>query len=900
MNFYFLLSNFSKMFSILIALILATGCQSEMISNYINNHSSLFPIDKKTTTKAENLNTFDHLSRQYVYNGGNSPDGGNEAFFNGIGFPSTADGIIVGAVRVELPMVEEFNIRFTMPVPQGTALNWPDKTEFAIEDYDGRFVLAQTESVSLYGNDEPNVVELIALVHRDPNSQPGQMATYLVKKIPEIDLPENNINLLKSAINTIRQDSTVKFQTTDVFGHVYEYAIGNLNETPKKVWASGPYINRVEVAGIMKNLNAPEGPPNGALENMHGIKVLLTAQVDRPYSLKVDVRIHNGLTDKSNTDLYYKDITVLIPNDSASYSLTPKIKDPYWQDTQLTGDHTLTKIVKPHGGGLHYFPERRQIVRSMILTQLGNTSEARAWFNLDGLGVIRDGYNDNNQRYYSWQSIPGIFSAGGVLPTLPNNAPLNSLCQDQASDFEHYKQWMENGWGSPDVGNSQYDYYFLAPVMGAFHIHAFDKNGSATGGEEVLPHEGIGTATEGCKAWFYMADLKHHARIGRQNYWAKRDGTLPRVDEIKVVDETGLITHETTGYLTHVGVSAKTELMNIDKPNHPFNFKDAPTFQADYVDANSLIPDYKDLLDSFKPADFQHMIRDFYYLPMLIILTNNPLYKDSLDMLSNKFEFYFNEHPIHVNSANSAYVLNDGSSALSYSTLTPNNGRRFARGFWGGYALNEAHRFATHDTTWRRSNLDWYSFVNKLLDLTIMCSGFFQRINPPHQQPVIGFETMAFAQFYEHTFIRLFARSAYEVHFRGSGLEDEISKMSDNIASLSYAYLSPVTINPATGEQTDKFVVALDEDSPPICSQHIGSNPGWPNRYHTVGFVDAGIHLDDQAFWDQILIEKGLVPGDECLILLPHMLSKWVNSSDLDSLQIDSRALGMLQAHCGS
>ena len=78
----------------------------------------------------------------------------------------------VAVFELGAPSVNEFTLRGTVPVPKGTFPRSDGKIPFAVKDFDGTLVPAQVERVSSYPRyaDGADVVEVLARVHRDPNT----------------------------------------------------------------------------------------------------------------------------------------------------------------------------------------------------------------------------------------------------------------------------------------------------------------------------------------------------------------------------------------------------------------------------------------------------------------------------------------------------------------------------------------------------------------------------------------------------------------------------------------------------------------------------------------------------------------------------------------------------------
>lgn len=628
-------------------------------------------------------------------------------------------GTPMAEVEVELPNLDNFVLRATMPVPPGT---WPvANSPAAVVDYDGTVVPAQVETVSRYADDSlgADVIEVLARVRRDPALTPGTRTTYQVQFQPHSqpaypstaaisDLTAGPTTIPSSLQGFFSNPANLRIAAKDVFGHSYETR--PLLGANAKLYRYGDVMTQVRTYDVMQPVSPVSGA-TGTLDHFFGVHAYMGVQKNEDILL-LDVRFNSGpdnndgvaTDDDPMGDIYFQDIEVQVPS---GWVVLQDGVDPFFGTPYSAGGGVRYPIVKPTGDGtVHLFREQRAMHRRLAIAPAGQATRAQELLNGGGLGFITPA-TFAGEDLISWEhtDLARYFPQAHYLPSLAHMG-LANVRSTLTAEFQELRGHIESG-------STESAYPILVGNLGWAHPYGVEYGGM-TGGAEIHLYQGVRTlAGRSLDGYRRLQDL-HRMYVDRgQPVLFNLEGEPTRVDDWVQTAPAG---H------TYVPFYFFNSVQNTG--TNQMGYDSAPTFQTDYVASNTLKPTYETQMRAFQPVDTQHLVRYTRAPKVLAWVGNDALSKDDLLMAAENFNLEFHEH------YNSFYkhVQGTGLYARQVEVATyPGRGFTIGRGQGWGIDVNNAAFALSRDDAWRVDRRDWYGQIAEVVsEGQADCNGMIQ------------------------------------------------------------------------------------------------------------------------------------------------------------------------------
>jgi hypothetical protein len=632
-------------------------------------------------------------------------------------------GAIVGAFELAVPGSTVFTLRGTLPVPPGT---WPSEdgqVPFTILDYDGSAVNAQVETVSRYAVDAEgaDVVEILARVHRDPAVAAGTRVRYNVSFAPHADSagPSSpgveelsaGVTDVPSVISSfLTESANLVISATDVFGN--DYTTRPLDGDNATLLRHGDVMTQLRTYDTMLP-STPDAGPTGTLPHLFGVHSYMSVMKDEEVIL-FDLRFNNGAdgndlstsVDDPLSKLYFEKIEIQIPD---GWVLLQDAVDPFFGDPSTSGGTTTYPIVKRIGDGtMHLMPSQGQFHRRLVIAPSDRQFVAQGYLDQGGLAFCVDDTDlETGLPLLSWWNhlTPSYAPQRHRLPSLEHMG-LDGLRTTLTNEFDELRGHLVNG---TDTGGN---YPVEVGTLGWAHPYGVGYGGM-TGGAEIHLYSGIRTAAsasvEGYKrlsdnlrmAMDRMPVALYHAngRPSRLNDW---------------------VIHEPAySYVPFFYFNGKQ-----NSGADAFGYDDAPDFQVNHVEANNLVPEYKEALEDFQAHDRNHITRVSRLQKALTWLGNDALAKDEILMTAENFHLEYHQH------YNSFYQSAQGTSLLASTfdvIALPGRGFHIGRGEGWGFDITTAAYSTSHDADYRDYTRTWLELVVETInDGQADCSGIIE------------------------------------------------------------------------------------------------------------------------------------------------------------------------------
>jgi hypothetical protein len=742
--------------------------------------------------------------------------------------------------------ITEFLLRGTFPVPPDTFPRSDGKNPFVVLNWDGTPLTTQTEIVTRYadGVDGADVVEVLAMVERDPAAAGGAPLRYEVIHAPHAaptgpggaDLSDLGVteDLPAAVLALLADPDALEISTHDCYGN--RYSVKPLDGSGEMVIKRhGEASTEIRIFQMME----PDVVvPGGTLPHFFGVHTYLST-VSGQEILGLDLRFTNASTGRdtgTNRDdpldkIYFKEIEVSAP---ANWALMQDFPDPYFGG--FTGDATgwTWNLVKPlTGGKLHVMRWMGQFHRRLWLatpvhqgTAVNYAQEMGQAFCVRGTDPFTGDdlwswWNKGTRRYFP-QRYP--------LPSLDHVGVGNmrgALFNDQQRLANHLLN-----------GTSDGDYPVDAGVMGWGHPYGVSYGGM-TSGEEIFCWDGMRVAACGSYYGYRLYTALHRMHTDRMpNVLYDLDGEPTSVE--RWLTENG--DRDYVPFYLYV-----VPFLSSSYPD-PFGFRNAPQFQINHVAANGLAAPYEGGHLSFDPHDYQHLIRYTRAPKVLLWLGNDSIAKDDLLAQTENFHLSFHEN---CNDSSGGVHTSGMRSMKAFVASNPGKGCGFGRGeAWGLDCAVAA--FAAAPPAWRSAKRPWFTAIIELLDSGQgECTGFIQAFV---NNKAVGGKYRARQQI-EQSITENALMGLRETVFRG--YDDARSAMArDVLVGSLYAFISPMAFQAEHGPWRYTGIGPLDITKPIWCA---GSD--MPNDAVTAG--DWETYQDWSSFaygyeitGDEVFLEK--------------------------------------------
>ncbi|MEZ5975272.1 MAG: hypothetical protein R3E96_10655 [Planctomycetota bacterium] len=254
------------------------------------------------------------------------------------------------------PTSTEYILRGTIPVPPGTWDGNRNMPSLAVLNPDGTLAPTQLEVVTRNANQQPEVVEVIARVHRPVDSVPGERVDYPIILRTKAAPAFSRHPALASLMD---EPGELMLRTVDVFGNRYEAdLLRDLHIGNQRVQKSGALIQQWSGHEVL--LPAESANLNSALPHMMGALMYVTTWADKPY-MALDLVVHNGMNgldqerdlDDLLDDIYFRDLTLEFP---AGWQVLSMFSNPLESEAGTNSTGTLNLDLSGETGAWGHAP----------------------------------------------------------------------------------------------------------------------------------------------------------------------------------------------------------------------------------------------------------------------------------------------------------------------------------------------------------------------------------------------------------------------------------------------------------------------------------------------------------------------------------------------------------------
>jgi hypothetical protein len=578
---------------------------------------------------------------------------------------------------------------------------------FRVRDTNGSLVLAQTEIVSRYPDDDDgaDVVEIAAVVHRPHTLPPGAPLLYDVVYDPH----ERGTARVHPTVRDelLAPPDAVRIVARDVFNNMY--LLDPLRpDLPTKTMRQGLAICERRTYGSMMPVS-PETGPTGTLAHMFGVHAYVRTFDQQPF-LELDLRFHNGHSGLNHTttadnplgNFYFESIELLLP---AGWAVRDADPDAFCAGPVEYGTGERYSIVKPlPDGKQHLMLRQGQMVRRLVLYKPEDETLAIDHVKDRNLAFARRGTNAEGEELFSWWNpdTTGYFPQRHRLPEL-SHVPASQIQSGLASKAATLSAALLNGT-SPG-------YPVMTGALGWAHPYGVDDGGMA-GGDGIVMYDGLKVLEVGSNAGWRELAMRHRMLTDRHAVALYDMNGEPSEYE-------GWVQQSSSGPWLPVWCFLQPILYAAD----PFGFLTAPTFQVDAVHAQGLEPPYEAQLLTYHAIDFEHFVRYTSPAKSLVWLGNDSLAKDALFLNACLFRMSYNELP---NSTYGHYIGTGLGNDEIYVAAHPSIGFTFGRlESWGTDCVAAA--YASASSEWRAHVRPWFARIVDVLEAgQSECSGIIE------------------------------------------------------------------------------------------------------------------------------------------------------------------------------
>ncbi|MFT4648488.1 MAG: hypothetical protein ACI9X4_001713 [Glaciecola sp.] len=619
----------------------------------------------------------------------------------------TASTVAIAKFTQKAPTSILYQLHGTLPIPPGTWNGDRQHPTLAVRSYDGTLAHTQMEVVTRNSVGEPEVVELIALVRRDPSVAAGTQIDFDV--VSHQGTP-GSIQVRPEVVDLLRAPGQIVMNTYDVFGNRYQADLmRDLHGGQHRRLKEGALLN--QYGGHRVLTPVPGSDPTTVLPHMMGVHVYTTVYSGSS-AISVDLIVHNALSDLSDEtaeddlldDMYFRNIGLEIPQ---GWVILSAFDNPLESDlVDIPGTSRAQKqLVSPLAGGrMHLMVRQARFTRRFIIAQ--DTPEGRAQamqLNIkETLALLkRPRTQAERSSLWSWWNPTTAFyyPQKFVLPILTD--------YDLATITDHLEARYHRIALQTETGTTGL-YPFTAAPMGWCHPWG-DPYGGMPGGDEINFVDGLKTAVTESTDGYRLAEITAKAYMDRQAMaFYDIHGTPLRLRDLVQVGLQGRFYMDAHFQLSPSGVH-----------EYP-RFDLSPKHHIERVRSLNLQPDYESEMRSWVNIDIQHLIRYTRSYKTLVWLGNDELAKDEIRLTADIFRLSYPE----VYSSYNGYVQGTG---LLYDQLRvqqfPQQGADVGRGeAWGMDAACTA--YAISDNSFRTRFRPWFQiFSDMVRDGQSACTG---------------------------------------------------------------------------------------------------------------------------------------------------------------------------------
>ena len=605
------------------------------------------------------------------------------------------------------PLATSYILHGTLPIAQGAWDGNRQAPTLALVNYDGTLAPTQMEVVTRSATGEPEVVELIARVQRDPALAQGTQIDFDVVLHQSTPSP---IQIDAQVLDLVRTPGKIVMYTNDVFGNRYQTdLLRDLHGGMHRVEKQGALLN--QYAGHRVLTPAVGSDATTVLPHMMGVHVYTTVFSDSS-AIALDLVVHNalsGLSDESTEDdllddMYFRNIGLSIPQ---GWVMLSAFDNPFETDlVDVAGTNLATRqlVAAMPGGRMHLMVRQARFTRRYILardTVQGRAQAAELLIKENMALLKRPRTQVERAVLWSWWNpqTAYYYPQKYVLPVL-TDYDLDAISDHLEGRYHRIALQTEQGTTGL--------YPFTTAPMGWCHPWG-DPYGGMPGGDEINFVDGLRTAVSESLEGYRLAEITAKAYMDRQAMaFYDASGKPLRTRDLMKVDSQGRFYVPAHFQLSPSGVN-----------EYP-RFDLAPKHHIERVRSLNLKPQYEDEMRRWRNIDIQHLIRYTRTFKTLIWLGNDALAKDEMRLTADIFRLSYPE----VYSSAWGYVQGTG---LLYDHLRvqqfPQQGADVGRGeAWGMDAACTA--YAISDNSFRTRFRPWFKmFADMVRDGQSSCTG---------------------------------------------------------------------------------------------------------------------------------------------------------------------------------
>ena len=673
----------------------------------------------------------------------------------------------VARAEHEVPSAASYNIRVNVPVPPGTVTGTTNPFSFKMPN--GTIVPSQIETVTSFGASpasslEPDIVELIARITKDPSWSAGQKRTVDIVLQSSGAIPSHTSGPaalltptgLPSTVTTAVNDPNflIVFAVDPLGTNYVAYPLataGGFAATFKPIRQGSHEATQRSFTTMLPTTSLP----GDRYPHLFGVHAYLSTFASEN-AIGLDVRITNGaegtqtpaLTDDPLGKVYFKEIMVGVRTNAT----TPwTVQDQFTRPTGPNGAtasvrtirgvsydcYPLVKANAPVGGvtAMHPMGAYSQFHRRLVLSPTANAVGAKRLQDLRGQAFAIDGAglwsfsNENTARYFPQRiETPGTYTAFGgtatIESTLTNElTALRTALQNNTAGTGNLKLApAEMGWGRPMMSSA-----------GTTH-------GADPGGQGIISLEGVRTLLSRSLNGLRLHRVVHELISERQrnvlwtstgdptyqDKWLSASG-----NPSDMFPATGPLANvpcrsDLSFYMDYGATSLPWTPINLFNPSPNWlpnqTVTSTPGMQPAYDG-----PDYwtglagstlETNINGYEPHWASHLIRATANALALAWLTNDPLAKDDVMAQAELFRMTYSEYSnTTFNHSSSMWSVRNAIAAGCGATgfdIGRDDG-------WGMMTASAAYGFG--DSAWRARNRIWFDRI-----VTTMQSGMAQNI----------------------------------------------------------------------------------------------------------------------------------------------------------------------------
>ncbi|MCA9000677.1 MAG: hypothetical protein KDB61_02055 [Planctomycetes bacterium] len=631
---------------------------------------------------------------------------GSVATANSLAPPPLAGGPVARFTH-PAPTRTSYVLHGTLPIPAGTWDGNRQHPSLAFQNYDGSLAPTQMEVVTRNAVGEPEVVELIGRVKRDPAVAAGTPIDFEVVAHGATPMP---FVLRNDVMRLLHNPGQIVMHTTDVFGNRYQTDLmRDLHGGTQRVLKQGECLEQFGGHRILTPVAGSDASTR--LPHMMGVKVYTTV-LSGSGVVALDLVVHNAMSDLSDEiseddlldDMYFENLALEIP---AGWTVLSAFNNPYESDlAPIAGGARQRKwlVTALDAGRMHLLVKQGRFTRRMLLAP--DTREGRAEageiLRREDLALLkRPRSRAERVGLWSWWNpdTAYYFPQKFVLPIL-TDFDLDLIRDQLETRYHRIALQTENGTSGL--------YPFTAEGMGWCHPWG-DPYGGMPGGDEINFVDGLRTlATESIDG-YRLAEITAKAYMDRQAMaFYGLQGEPLRLRDLVQVDGQGRFYVDAHFQLSPSGVHG-----------YP-RFDESPKHHIEQVASLDLKPEYESEMRRWVNIDIQHLIRYTRSYKTLIWLGNDELAKDEMRLLADIYRLSYPE----VYSSGWGYVQGTG---LLYDQLRvaqfPHQGADVGRGeAWGMDAACTA--YLVSDAGFRTRFRPWFQiFADMVRDGQSACTG---------------------------------------------------------------------------------------------------------------------------------------------------------------------------------